>query len=65
MYQKLQNKAYSTLKLALLTMPVLKSGKIIHMIVNLIFGLWDVYYMKWQPLNCLSKLKTWMDFLKK
>lgn len=65
MYLKLQNKAYSILKLVHLIMPVLKSGKIIHMIVNLIFGHWDVYYMKWQHLNYHFKLRIWMDFLKK
>lgn len=65
MYLKLQNKDYFILKLAHLIMPVQKYGKIIHMIVNLTFGLWDVYFMRWQHLNYHFKLRIWMDFLKK
>lgn len=64
MFPKLQNKDCFIHKLELLIMQVLKYGKINLMIVNLIFGHLDVYFMKWQHINYHSKLKVWMDYLK-
>jgi len=46
MYLKLRKMDFFTPRLGLLTMLVLKSGKISHTTIKVIFGLWAVFYMR-------------------
>ena len=49
MYQNLQKKDLSIHKLVPLIMLALRFGRINHMIVRLIYGLWVVLYMNHVP----------------
>ncbi len=61
-YPKLPNRVFCTLKQALLTTPVPKSGTKNPTTQNLISGPWESSSMKWLHLRFLSRPKIWKDW---
>ena len=60
MCPKLRSKVFSTLKLELLTMLLLKFGKTNHTTTRVIYGRSGALFTKWQRSSRLSELRTWM-----
>lgn len=65
MCQKWLRRVYCTHKLGRLIMLVQKFGKINLMIVNRIFGLWVVFYMKFVLWSLLLELMIWKVCIRK
>jgi hypothetical protein len=65
MFLRLPKEVWQELKLVLHITQVLKFGMIGLMMLNVIYGLLDVLYTKWQLLDHLLELIIWKNFMLK